>query len=85
MINTRRLASIAFILLNDKEMQRTHAVTILPGQKPFPQAHMQYREHLHQLGRAVPRLRPIIMQIQQKTGLACLEPEYTVGRRCTAQ
>ncbi|MFZ9858763.1 MAG: transglutaminase domain-containing protein [Roseiflexaceae bacterium] len=67
-----------FYLLNDKEMQRTHTVTLLPGQKPFPQANMQYREHLQQLGRTIPRLRHIIMQIQQKTGLAYLEPEYTV-------
>jgi hypothetical protein len=67
-----------FYLLNDKEIQRTHTVTILPGQKPFPQAQMQYREHLQQLGRAIPRMQTIIQHIQQKTGLAYLEPEYTV-------
>jgi hypothetical protein len=67
-----------FYLLNDKEIQRTHSVTQLTGQKPFPHALMQYREHLHQLGRALPRLRNTIQHIQQKTGLAYLEPEYTV-------
>lgn len=67
-----------FYLLTDKEIQRTHTVTLLPGQKPFPHAHMQYREHLQQLGRAIPRLRSIIQHIQQKTGLAYLEPEFTV-------
>lgn len=68
-----------FYLLNDKEMQRTHTITQLPGQKPLPQASMQYREHLYQLGRAIPRLRSMIQHIQQKTGLAFLEPEYTVA------
>ena len=67
-----------FYLLNDKEIQRTHNITILPGQKTFPHAQMQYREHLHQLGRAIPRMQTIIQHIQQKTGLAYLEPEYTV-------
>jgi len=67
-----------FYLLNDKELQRTHKVTVLSGQKPLPHAQMQYREHLQQLGRAIPRLRSMIQQIQQKTGLAYLEPEYTV-------
>lgn len=68
-----------FYLLNDKELQRTHTITVLPGQKPLPRAQMQYREHLQQLGRAIPRLQPMIQQIKQKTGLAFLEPEYTVA------
>lgn len=67
-----------FYLLTDKEMQRTHTVTLLPGQKPFPHAQMQYREHLQQLGQSRPPLRPMIQQIKQKTGLAYLEPEHTV-------
>lgn len=67
-----------FYLLTDKEIQRTHTVTVLPGQKPLPHAQMQYRAHLQQLGRALPRLRNTILHIQQKTGLAYLEPEFTV-------
>ena len=67
-----------FYLLTDKEIRRTHTVTILHNQKPFPPAQMQYREHLLQLGRSQPRLHTIIQHIQQKTGLAYLEPEYTV-------
>lgn len=67
-----------FYLLNDKEIQRTHTVTLLPGQKAFPPAPRQYREHLQQLGHSTPRLRALVRQIQQKTGLIYLEPEYTV-------
>lgn len=67
-----------FYLLNDKEIQRTHTATLLPGQKSFPHAQMQYREHLHLLRRAIPRYQTMIQTIQQKTGLAYLEPEYTV-------
>lgn len=67
-----------FYLLNDKEIQRTHTVTVLSGQKALPGAQKQYREHLQQLGQRTPRLRGVIQRIQQKTGLAYLEPEYTI-------
>ena len=67
-----------FYLLTDKEIQRTHTVTVLPGQKAFPVAQKQYREHLQQLGHRTPRLRGVVQRIQQKTGLAYLEPEHTV-------
>jgi len=67
-----------FYLLNDKEIQRTHTVTRLPGQKAFPPALMQYRAHLQHIAQTMPRARTLIRQIQEKTGLAYLEPEYTV-------
>jgi hypothetical protein len=67
-----------FYLLTDKEIQHTHAVTVLAGQKPFPPAQMQYREQLHQLGRTMPRLHGMVRAILQKTGLIYLEPEHTV-------
>ncbi len=70
-----------FYLLNDKEIQRTHTVTLLPGQKAFPPALMQYRTHLQQIAQTTPRARTLIRHIQEKTGLAYLEPEYTVFGR----
>jgi hypothetical protein len=67
-----------FYMLTDKEIQHTHTVTVLAGQKPFPPAQMQYREHLQLLGRSMPRQRGMVHAILQKTGLIYLEPEHTV-------
>ncbi|MFM7677643.1 MAG: hypothetical protein ACKO83_02205 [Roseiflexaceae bacterium] len=65
-------------MLTDKEIQHTHQVTLLAGQKPLPAAQMQYRAHLHLLGRSMPRQRDMVQAILQKTGLIYLEPEQTV-------
>jgi len=67
-----------FYLLTDKEIQHTHNVTLLAGQKPFPQAQVQYRKHLHLLGRSSPRQSSMVQAILHKTGLIYLEPEHTV-------
>lgn len=67
-----------FYMLTDKEIQQTHRITHLAGQKPLPQSQQQYRAHLQQLGQATPRLRNTVHAILHKTGLIYLEPEYTV-------
>lgn len=67
-----------FYLLTDREIQRTHTVTVLAGQKPFPHAHMQYRAHLELIGKTKAQQRRMVQTIMHKTGLIYLEPEYTV-------